>query len=354
MRAPSEPNDTQFDQNLHSLAQHLRLPERGRHATRRASRWPGRLQLVTMAGSAAALVAVAVFLTVVPGFHRVQAATIFDAFRATLLDGFRLEFEQFGTDDWNVSGQLVMLLDGAGETPEVDVFLDASLAAAARAGQPDLALRTTLALMPDRQWAYLELNGSGPEGRMEDPLLSGLTGVLSDGVLLQLNGVWEALQTEVATGRLQRLFAPRGAANELEHLGRALLLGRATPAQLRELVALVEHAAREVQVERIGADLYSLRVARLAPPEGLLSPRDAELLAALEIEIAYRSGHGIRWAEIRHVGATDGVLRLEPASRMDVQHLFDASRISPGTTTVLDVPSFVPRLVGLLKPSLPY
>ncbi len=349
MRAPSEPGDSQFDQNLQRLARHMQMPQRGR--VTRAPRWSRRL--MTVAGSAAAVVAVVCFVSIVPGFHRVQAGTIFDAFRATLLDGFRLEFEQFGTEDWSVSGELVMLLDSVGERPAVDVFLDASLAATPCVGQPDLALRTTLALMPDRQWAYLELNGSVPEGLGDDPLLTGLTGVLSDGVLLQLNGVWEALQTEIATGRLQRLFAPRGAANELEHLGRALLLGRATPAQLAQLVALVQQAARDVRVERIGADLYALRVARLAPPEGMLSPRDAELLAALEIEIAYRSGHGIRWAEIRHVGSSDGLLRLEPASRLDVQHLFDAGRISPGTTTVLDVPSFVPRLVGLLKPTLP-
>ena len=341
MRPQSEQRDEQFDQNLRQIASQLQIPQRGPRRTA----WTHRLwQRVTMVGSAAALVAT-IALVVMPSFQRVHASQILNAFRTTMLDGFKLQFDRLGTEEWQVSGELVMLLEGHHAEPAIDVFLDAELSTPA---DPQFGFETKLALTPLRQWAFLELRGDVRERFAFDPVLANMANVLREGVVLQLNGVWESMQAELTNGRLGRLLASSGLNTDPDSVIRALLVGQATHEQLEQLTALVEHAARDVRVHRIGGDLYALHVAELDPPTDMFRPSDLQLLRGLEIEIAYRSGVGIAWAEVRHVGTSDGLLRLEPTTRTASGYLFDIDHVVPSTATVIDVPSFVPRLVTYL------
>lgn len=409
MAKQGDRGDQQIDRNLRRIAEHLDLPDvpasltnwkPGRAACaapvqHKKGNWIMRhARFLTAAGSAvAAMIAIAMFIVLAPS-SRVEAATILKSFRSTLLDGFQLSLTNIEEDGIHVDGQMVLVFQpGAATDPDrklESLYVDAHIQAdETNEDIPGVDMSTTVSFSEPSQWVYLKLNQVSDKLLEDEPVLDALSVYAEQGLFLRVDGIWEKLQGHLTNSTIHQLFgeahdhaldkhnitisighestegekgvnvavqanaaadadAIEASLPEMHELARSLLLGTAGADEIEALMTFVEHAAKDVQVVEREPGLHVLTI-RDFNVEGE-DAEAAELTANLELAMAYREGQGIEWAEVRHIGASDGMVRINPADRAALAELSDMNRvIEPGTTTVLDLSSLMPLIESALE-----
>ena len=336
----------------------------------RGARFVQRHRLLAVATSAIAAAIVLAVLLVTPRGARVEAGVIFDSLRQTLLDGFRVTFERIGDEGVYVDGQVAVALRpvkgavrparAAVDPSELEVE---SVYAEVRLQGDDsdenkagLDLQAVLALSDESQWAYLRMTGL-PDRTLEDqPLAWVLVGLTGGGLLLDLDGMRDLLDTRPA--QAPGVGAPtvtaaarpgRGAAgqNDIAQLVKDFLIGRAGAEQIDRMLVLIARTARDVSLAEVEPGLHVLKVREFKLDA--VAADDAAQLADMTLEVTYRAGGGIESAVLEHIGRYDGTLRLLPIGGRLEQSLFDKRGvIRPGATNVWDLSSLKPLLERLL------
>jgi hypothetical protein len=412
--------DRLADQNLRLIGRHLKLPPdptqrqqsawkkttdvarpadhtAGPPLSQRGASFMKRHRSLTLATSAAAATIVIAVLFSTPRGAVVEASTIFNSLRQTLLDGFQLTLSDIGEDGVRVDGEILVTLkpreDGGVQVS--DQFDPALLQAesfyfdvSARADESSeelagLDIQMTMALNEQNQWMYFKMLGLPEELLEQEPMAWAVVGMASSGVLIQMDGLvgdWgEILYFEseddeatdpkgTATASIsvktepgddhQALTATAGGTfepklsltgdGEIERLLRDFLTGRATGEQIDEFYALIAEAAEDVSVDEDPDGRYVLTARDFKLDEA--DEEDAAMVGAMILQIVYREGTGIESASLENVGEYGGTLRLAPISGGIDASLFDQERvIEPGVTKVWDLSSLAPLIQESLR-----
>jgi hypothetical protein len=341
-------------------------------APHRSARFVRRHRLLTVATSAIAAAIILAVLLVMPGGAAVQASTILDSLRQTLLDGFRIELADLGQDGIHIDGRFIVTLKPSAEPggQPVDAFDPARLGYDSfysdvhlwtddsRDEAAGLDVQVTVALSEQARWAYLKTSRLPQRLLKEEPLAWLLFGLTRTGVMFDLEGLlgtFQALAPD-ATGTDQgglRTMASKMASSlpgqqltdrgEVKQLFLDFVAGRATAEQINQVFSLIAEAARDASIVEVTPGLYLLTASDFKLEA--LDTDDAAMLADMRLEITYRAGSGLESAALTNLGQYAGTLRLSPPGGAADQNLFDRKRlVEPGVTRVCDLSVFRPLL----------
>ena len=385
--------DRLADRNLRMIGRRLTLPadptsrqqaawkqgptqspgaERGEHSSfsTRGVRFVRRHRMLTVATSAIAAVIVLAVLLVTPRGATVEAGVILNNLRQTLLDGFQVTFERIGDEGVYVDGQVAVALrpvKGAARQARVavdpseleveSVYAEVRLQGdGSDENKAGLDLQVVLALSDESQWAYLRMTGLPDKTLEDEPLAWVLVGLTGGGLLLDLDGMRDLLDTRPANapGIQSPAVKPgsrggRDAAgqNYMAQLVKDFLIGRAGAEQIDRMLVLIARTARDVSLAEVEPGWHVLNVREFKLDA--IAADDAAQLADLTLEVTYREGSGIESAVLEHIGRYDGTLRLLPIDGRVDQSLFDKRDvIGRGATTVWDLSSLKPLLGHIL------
>ncbi len=385
--------DRLADRNLRMIGQRLQLPadptERQQAAWKRASEAPRaverpvhpsipergarfvrRHRFLAAATSAVAAAIVLAVLLATPRGAVVEAHTIFNSLRQTLLDGFQITLEKIGDEGVWVDGKVLVALQAAkGMDATTGVPADPSrlgiesVYAEVRVRgdglhpkTAGLDLQAVLALHDGVEWVYVKIGGLPNELLEESPTACMFVSLAGGGLLLDVDGVRDLLDADrlglqaAAARRADRGPArPVNDEDDLSELYTDFLYGRAGGQQIDRVVTLLAESARDVAVAEVEPGLHVLTARDFTLEAGSADAKEVATLARIVLEVAYRKGRGIEWVVVRNVGAYDGTLRLAPiGDRLDPA-LFDKGRlIEPGVTTVVDLSGLQPMLEQMI------
>ncbi|MBU0640835.1 MAG: hypothetical protein KKB50_18370 [Planctomycetes bacterium] len=344
LELPSEPTARQrvtwklnapAEQSSSRMTQTIRL-DRGVRRMRQ-------IRFLTTAGSAvAAAIVLCVFLFVPFKATRVEAATILNSFRESKWNALTLTLEQVGAEGALVNGQILLSFNErvslrdlvANEDIDVAAVLESLYVDLAVKGEADgdedlagLDLTVKFGARPDNGWVFVDLPSLPNKILEEEPFAAVVVPFLRGGLLLDLTDVlakelWKGGTAKVITDEVASqaalpedgqltvsgvvtLDAPP-ADKQLEELLGSFLSGTASREQIDEIVAAISEAAEDVSVTEVEEGLYVLIARNFHSGDAA----DQELVAKMELEVAYRDGHGIESANIHHIGAYDGSIRF--------------------------------------------
>ena len=309
---------------------------------------------LTIATSAVAACIVLGVLLITPRGSTVEAGTIIESLRRTLLDGFQVVFENIGDEGVYVNGRVLVALRPIGGTKPLNgtrgldparlevesVYAEANLLG--DGFDDDMAgldWRVNLALSDQSQWAFLKLSGMPNRIPAEEPLVQLIIGLTNNGLLLDLDGLRDPTVPEDHSNQADALPLParnadgeKSAANDFAQLIKDFLIGRAGAEQIDRLLVLIASTARDIRLVETEPGLQVLTVGefRLDTLESGYAQ-----LADMTLEVRYRVGVGIESARLTHIGAYDGTLRLAPLGDGIAPILLDKrSFVHPQTTIV--------------------
>jgi len=340
-------------------------------------------RFLTVAGSAlAASIVVGAFVLISSQQTVVQAATILRSFRQGLVNGFELTIENVGSEGVLVNGVVLALMKPpVADAPEplsprdlepqsiyVNVRVTADEANDDVAG---LDLQAAAGLSDDQQWLFVKPHALPRKLLSEQPLAAALLHMVRGGVVLELDGVIEQLRHK-RDGRPTpkprvSISASRSDSDEsadhgikielgdgtdlgdaaLNSMVRDFLYGRAGGAQLSLLVSLFEKSARVVRIDEVRRGEHVLTAADFTKGEDPQS-NDYDTLAAMELEIRYQEGQGVKSAEVRHIGPSDGTIRIAIPRGGPDRALFDKQRFLDDGAALWNL-SNLPMIEQLLK-----
>lgn len=335
----------------------------------------------------AATVAFSVLVST-PNGAAVQASTIFASFQQSLLNGFDVEYQNIGNADATMSGRLQVefeQFDPAQTEPTLRaVYADGSIQTTdAFSDFPGLDFDYALSLNDADPWIFAQAIGGPPDTLVEDqPWVPFVWGMLNNGLLLDLAGVWEGFEDEPAMppaqendeedqevvtmltfGDLPESDGPGvtaqtnftlsfGGADDAEPADPAvrsgsavsiqpnemlagdeaqliedLLYGRASAEQVAQLVGLLESAAGTVAITELTPGEYRLVATDFDFPD------DEAWLESMVLELDYITNVGLTRARVTNVSANAGSLEIRPLPNTGIDPtLTDRSNwISPGT-----------------------
>lgn len=103
-----------------------------------------------------------------------------------------------------------------------------------------------------------------------------------------------------------------------------LLTGQATQADFTQLATQLQASAGNVDIQETEPGLHVLTAADLH--DATSNAASSGIPAGTGLQIAYRDGQGVVWAEVQHIGPADGTVRFERANVQPGDPRFDKQR----------------------------
>lgn len=357
-------------------------------------------RFLTLAGSAAASVAIGGFLWLSAAHNTVQASTILNSFRERLFQGFHVTMRNIGAEGVHVDGEFHARFkpfdlanppkpeDADVEAVAFDMNVKADESADEIGG---LRLHVAGAGDDQSQWMFIQADSIPSQLVEDEPMAAVAMQFLNNGILLDLNGIFDLLNEAVpdlvtdlsifgdedtpdatSDNKTVKVSVDMGAKQtDADHLASAktavsidwnnpseeqiqqfaqdFLLGRAGPEHIEAIVQLIQQAARDVTVRETEPGLYILRASdfTISVDE---SDEDIEMLKRMVVEIAYRRDHGVEYANIANIGEYNGELRLSFADEQIDPKLFDRERfLEQGGVTVLNLAALKPLIEAAIR-----
>lgn len=407
VRLPAPPTDAQksfwiMTSSAKRAAEVVQFPK----SSSRGARLMRNPRFLTLAGSAAASAAIGGFLWLSASQNMVHASAILSSFRERIFQGFHLTIRDVGEEGVRVNGEIharFAPFDLANPpAPEaVDVIAAAmDLRVIAEESAADIGgLNLHIAAAGDdaSQWAFIQAEKVPSEWIDEDPMAAAALQFMSNGLLLELDGVLDMIadsapeilgdldffdggeadaagtqaagpdpsikisitsgdqpddaRSSVAVKRTVEIDWKNPDQAQLEQFAQDFLLGRAGPEHIDAIAELIQQAARDVKVVEIEPGVFMLRASdfsvAVAEDDG-----DVEMLKRMIVEITYRRDYGVESARIANLGEYNGEIRLSFADEPIHPALLDRERfLEAGGVTVLNLAALKPMIEAALHSS---
>jgi len=322
------------------------------------------------------------------GQSRVQADEIFAGLRDAFANAFKVTFSNFSTGTVKSSGTVIVkgLNTGAAgptHTTGDGAYIDLHLDGVTGSDADGLVGDARLCFMGGDHWAYVKARNVPESIRSGEPLIGWLADRSENGLFIRIpkdastanaaaspedaatdtqpasvkrtftislggssggggSGVHAGIQSaEVDALVAQAESSHNGSGLIVQVLGEhsqyrqlleRLLTGQATADDLNQLVTAIQQSAGNVSVTQTEPGLSVLTASDFILPDGDTAdgssaggPSGGTADDAV-LQIAYREGRGVEWAQIDRIGPTDGSVRFERTDVADNDPRFDGGQ----------------------------